>query len=158
MCSVLPGLGRPGLRHDHHLDRGHPHGVLDVHRHRCRDQRRRRADRHQPDRPVFGGLFDIPAEFQQLTLPVFDFLAVVGAVVGAVVWHLVVTRSRNASGVLRVLVPTVVVLSLVPDVMLLVSDSQPGTTTAGVVALMLMHVAVAAVAVPVYRRFIPPRS
>ena len=107
---------------------------------------------------VFGGLFDIPAEFQQLTLPVFDFLAVVGAVVGAVVWHLVVTRSRNASGVLRVLVPTVVVLSLVPDVMLLVSDSQPGTTTAGVVALMLMHVAVAAVAVPVYRRFIPPRS
>jgi len=103
-------------------------------------------------------LFDIPDEFQQLTLPVYGFLTVVGAVVGAVVWHLVVARSRNASGVLRVLVPTVLVLSLVPDVLLLVGQSQPGTTTAGVVALMLMHFGVAAAALPAYRRFIPPRS
>jgi hypothetical protein len=60
--------------------------------------------------------------------------------------------------VLRVLVPTVLVLSLIPDVMLLVNESQPGTTTAGVVALMLMHFGVAAAAVPAYRRFIPPQS
>ena len=103
-------------------------------------------------------IFDIPDEFQPLTLPVYGFLTVVGVVVGAVVWHLVATRSRNATGVLRVLVPTVVVLSLIPDVMLLADGSQPGTTTAGVVALMLMHVATAAVAVPVFRRFIPPQS
>ncbi len=102
--------------------------------------------------------FDIPSEFQQLTLPVYGFLTVVGAVVGAVGWHLIATRSRNASNVLRVLVPTVVVLSLIPDVMLLVDGSQPGTTTAGVVALMLMHVGVAVAAVPAYRRFIPPQS
>ena len=102
--------------------------------------------------------FDIPSEFQQLTLPVYGFLTVVGAVVGAVGWHLIATRSRNASGVLRVLVPTVVVLSLIPDVMLLVDGSQPGTTTAGVVALMLMHVGVAVAAVPAYRAFIPPQS
>ena len=102
--------------------------------------------------------FDIPAEFQQLTLPVYGFLTVVGAIAGAVGWHLVAARSSNASGVLRVLVPTVLVLSLIPDVMLLVSGSQPGTTTAGVVALMLMHVGVAAAAVPAYRRFIPPQS
>ncbi len=103
-------------------------------------------------------IFDIPDEFQQLTLPVYGFLTVVGAVIGAVGWHLIVARSRNASGVLRVLVPTVVVLSLIPDVMLLVSESQPGTTTAGVIALMLMHVGVAVAAVPAYRRFIPPQS
>ena len=103
-------------------------------------------------------IFDIPDEFQQLTLPVYGFLTVVGAVIGAVGWHLIVARSRNASGVLRVLVPTVVVLSLIPDVMLLVDESQPGTTTAGVVALMLMHVGTAVAAVPAYRRFIPPRS
>ncbi len=103
-------------------------------------------------------LFDIPAEFQQLTLPVYGFLTVVGAVVGAIGWHLIATRSRNASGVLRLLVPTVLVLSLIPDVLLLVSESQPGTTTAGVVALMLMHVGVAVAAVPAYRRFIPPQS
>ncbi len=103
-------------------------------------------------------IFDIPAEFQQLTLPVYGFLTVAGAIAGAVGWHLVVARSPNASGVLRVVVPTVLVLSLIPDVMLLVSGSQPGTTTAGVVALMLMHVGVAAAAVPAYRRFIPPQS
>lgn len=103
-------------------------------------------------------LFDIPSEFQQLTLPVYGFLTVVGAIVGAIGWHLIATRSRNASGVLRVLVPTVLVLSLIPDVLLLVSGSQPGTTTAGVVALMLMHFGVAAAAVPAYRRFIPPQS
>jgi hypothetical protein len=103
-------------------------------------------------------LFDIPADFQQLTLPVYGFLTVVGAIAGAVGWHLVATRSRNASGTLRVLVPTVLVLSLLPDLLLLVSGSQPGTTTAGVVALMLMHFGVAAAAVPAYRRFIPPQS
>ena len=103
-------------------------------------------------------LFDIPSDFQQLTLPVYGFLTVVGAIAGAVGWHLVATRSRNASGTLRVLVPTVLVLSLIPDVLLLVSGSQPGTTTAGVVALMLMHFGVAAAAVPAYRRFIPPQS
>jgi hypothetical protein len=103
-------------------------------------------------------LFDIPDEFQPLTLPVYGFLTVVGAIVGAIAWHLVVSRSRNASRVLRVLVPTVLVLSLIPDVMLLVNESQPGTTTAGVVALMLMHVGVAAAAVPAFRRFIPPQS
>jgi len=103
-------------------------------------------------------LFDIPSEFQQLTLPVYGFLTVVGAIAGAIGWHLVATRSRNAAGVLRVLVPTVLVLSLIPDVLLLVSGSQPGTTTAGVVALMLMHVGVAVAAVPAYRAFIPPQS
>ncbi len=103
-------------------------------------------------------LFDVPSEFQQLTLPVYGTLTVLGAIAGAVGWHLVVARSRNASGLLRVLVPTVLVLSVLPDVMLLVTDSQPGTTTAGVVALMLMHVGVAAAAVPAYHRFTPPRS
>ena len=103
-------------------------------------------------------LFDIPSEFQQLTLPVYGFLTVVGAIAGAIGWHLIATRSRNAAGLLRVLVPTVLVLSLIPDVLLLVTDSQPGTTTAGVIALMLMHVGVAVAAVPAYRRFIPPQS
>jgi hypothetical protein len=56
------------------------------------------------------------------------------------------------------LVPIVLVISLLPDVMLLVTDSQPGTTTAGVVSLMLMHLGVAAATVPALRRLAPPRS
>ena len=104
------------------------------------------------------GLFDVPAAFQQLALPVYGMLTVIGALVGAIGWHLIATRSRRATRLLNWLVPTVLVLSLVPDVLLLASKSQPGTTTAGVIALMLMHFGVAAAAVPAYRRFIPPQS
>ena len=103
-------------------------------------------------------LFDVPAAFQQLSLPVFGLLTVIGAIIGAVGWHLIATRARHATRLLTWLVPTVLVLSLIPDVLLLVSKSQPGTTTAGVIALMLMHFGVAAAAVPAYRRFIPPQS
>jgi uncharacterized protein DUF6069 len=105
------------------------------------------------------GLFDVPATFQPLTLPVYGFLTVVGALVGAVGWHLIATRARHATRLLGWLVPTLLVLSLIPDLMLLADKSaQPGTTTAGVIALMLMHFGVAAAAVPAYRKFIPPQS
>ena len=30
------------------------------------------------------GLFDVPSEFQQMTLPVFGMLTVIGAIIGAV--------------------------------------------------------------------------
>ena len=103
-------------------------------------------------------LFDVPTEFQQLTLPVYGTLTVVGVLIGAIGWRLIVNRSRNAGRLLSRLVPTVLVLSLIPDVLLLVSDSQPGTTVSGVVALMLMHLGIAAAAVPAYRRFMPPQS
>lgn len=103
-------------------------------------------------------LFDVPAEFQQLGPAVYGPLTVLGAIAGAVGWHLIVARSRNATRVLRTLVPTVLLLSLIPDVLLLLTRSQPGTTTAGVLALMLMHLGVAAAAVPAYRRYTPPQS
>jgi hypothetical protein len=104
-------------------------------------------------------VFDAPATFQPLTLPVYGFLTVVGAIIGAVGWHLIAKRARNATRLLGWLVPTVLVLSLVPDLLLLVDrTAQPGITTAGVIALMLMHFGVAAAAVPAYRKFIPPQS
>ncbi|GIE82514.1 hypothetical protein Aph02nite_84640 [Actinoplanes philippinensis] len=99
-----------------------------------------------------------PDEFQQLTLPVYGTLTVLGALIAAVAWRLIVNRSRNAGRVLRVLVPVVLLISLIPDFLLLASKSQPGTTTGGVVALILMHFGVAAVAVPAFRKLMPPRS
>jgi hypothetical protein len=104
------------------------------------------------------GPLGAPAEFEQLTPVVYGMLTVVGALLGAVGWHLVATRARNAARLLRTLVPLVLVLSMIPDVVLLISRSAPGTTTTGVVALMLMHLGVAVVAVPAYRHFIPPQS
>jgi len=104
------------------------------------------------------GLFDIPHEFRPLTVPEFATLTVLGAIIGAIGWRRIATRSRQATRTLTVLVPAVLVLSLIPDTALLVSKSQPGTTTAGVLTLMLMHFGVALAAVPAYRRFIPPQS
>jgi hypothetical protein len=103
-------------------------------------------------------LFDAPHEFQPLTVGVYTTLTVIGAIIGAIGWHLIATRSHRATRLLTVLVPVFLVLSLLPDTVLLITKSQPGTTTAGVLCLMLMHFGVAAAAVPAYRRFIPPQS
>ena len=107
---------------------------------------------------AFRGLFDVPSEFNPLTFPAYGTLTVIGAIVGAIGWHVIAVRSRRATRLLAILVPVVVLLSFIPDVLLLGNDSQPGTTTAGVIALMLMHVGTAAAAVLAYRRFIPPQS
>ena len=108
---------------------------------------------------VARSVFDAPAEFQPLTLPAYGTFTVFGAIIGAVGWHLIATRARHATRLLGWLVPTLLVLSLIPDLMLLADKTaQPGTTTAGVIALMLMHFGVAAAAVPAYRKFIPPQS
>ncbi len=96
-------------------------------------------------------------DFVPLTPGPIILWTMVGAVVGAVGWRLIVNRSARSRALLTRLVPAVVVLSLVPDVALLVSDSTPGQTTAGVVALMVMHVMTAAIAVSAYRRTMPPR-
>lgn len=104
------------------------------------------------------GLFDVPAEFQPLTIGAYGTFTVLGALIGAIGWRLIVNRSRNANRLLRWLVPTVLAVSLLADIPLFFSDAMPGTTTAGVVALMLMHFGVAAAAVPAYRRLMPARS
>ena len=78
-----------------------------------------------------------------------------GAIIGAVGWRLIVNRSARSRGLLNTLVPTVLVLSLVPDVALLATDSVAGQTTAGVVALMVMHVVTAVIAVTAYRKVMP---
>jgi hypothetical protein len=56
---------------------------------------------------------------------------------------------------LNTLVPSVLVLSFIPDVALLAIDSVPGQTTAGVVILVVMHIVTAVIAVTAYRRVMP---
>ncbi|MFF4507019.1 DUF6069 family protein [Streptomyces sp. NPDC001401] len=72
---------------------------------------------------------------------------------GSAGWALVRRLSRDPERLLRRLVPSVVVLSFVPDLF----EFDEGKVT-GVVALLLMHVAVAAIAVPTYRRVMPLSS
>ncbi|QNO38331.1 hypothetical protein H4J02_04735 [Protaetiibacter sp. SSC-01] len=72
-------------------------------------------------------------------------------------WLLVVRFVARSARLLRVLVPVLVVLSLVPDVVLLITGFIPGTTPGAVVALALMHPVVAAAAVVAGQRIAPAR-
>ncbi|MFJ9100924.1 hypothetical protein ACIRJM_20945 [Streptomyces sp. NPDC102405] len=78
--------------------------------------------------------------------------------ISAAVWAIIRARSARPARLLRTLVPAVLIVSLIPDVMVGVADSRPGTSWGAVIDLMVMHVAVTAVAVPAYLRFLPLRG
>jgi hypothetical protein len=86
-----------------------------------------------------------------LTFTVAGTLAALGG------WVLVVRWVRRSARVLRVLVPVALLVSWVPDVVMLATDFLPGATPVGVVALMTMHALVAGAAVLAGRRIAPPQ-
>ena len=88
-----------------------------------------------------------------LTPPAFITLSVVGVLVAAIGWT-VVGRARSAKRILTVLVPVLLVVSLIPDVALALTATSAATVTAAV-TLGIMHVVTVAVAVPVFRTFLP---
>ncbi len=92
-------------------------------------------------------------EFQPLTVGAYGFFTVIGVVAGLVGW-LLIRRTANAAATLRWLVPTVLVLSLIPDVLLGFSD-RAGVSWGAVVALMVMHVVVTVAAVTTFSRLLP---
>ena len=77
--------------------------------------------------------------------------AVIGLLVAAVVWSIVRIRAAAPSALMRTLIPVVVGVSLIPDVLIGVA----GFGWVAAVALMLMHLAVAAFGVTALRRFLP---
>ena len=79
----------------------------------------------------------------------------VGALIGAGGWRLLVNKSADSRALLNKLVPTVVVLSFIPDVLLLATDAMPSTSTAAVLSLMFMHLVTAVIVVAAYRRSMP---
>ncbi|MGO2110340.1 MAG: DUF6069 family protein [Pseudoclavibacter sp.] len=80
-------------------------------------------------------------------------LTVVSGIGGAIGWHLINRRAKRPAQVLRWLVPTFFVVSLVPT---LAVGFDMGWLVAG--ALMLMHLTTAVVAVLSYRRLMPLRA
>ncbi len=95
------------------------------------------------------------AEFQPLTPPAYISLTVLGFLLAVAGWAIIRAKASNPTRVMRVLVPVVLVLSFIPDLGLLLSGSQPGTSGGAVLALALMHLAVAAVTVPALARALP---
>jgi len=94
--------------------------------------------------------FGAPAGYGPLSLPAQALFTIVGVVAGWVGWRFISARARDPRRVLRILVPLVVAVSLIPDLLLLAFPVIPGTTPAAVMALMLMHLVVAACAVSGY--------
>ena len=92
-------------------------------------------------------------DFTPLTPGAYGFFTVIGVIAGLVGW-LLIRRTSNAAATLRWLVPTVLVLSLVPDVLVGFSD-QAGASWGAVIALMVMHVIVTVVAVATFARLLP---
>jgi hypothetical protein len=93
-----------------------------------------------------------------LTFPAYGLFTALGFIAGWFGWTLIVRRAARPAALLRVLVPVVLVLSFIPDVVLLITGFIPGTTAVAAVALMVMHVIVVAIAVPTYARLAPPRG
>jgi hypothetical protein len=86
-----------------------------------------------------------------LTLLAYGPMTALGVVAGTAGWAIVRRRSARPRAVLRVLVPAVVVLSFIPDVVLLVTGTSPGN----VIGLWVMHVVVAVVTVATASRVLP---
>ena len=90
------------------------------------------------------------ADYRGLAPGAFVSLTFLGAVAGVLGWIAVRANADRPALVLQRLVPAVVLVSLLADVAVGVSVGWTGA-----IALGLMHVAVAAIAVPVFRRTLP---
>lgn len=95
--------------------------------------------------------------FAPLQPQAFLTFATAGTLAALAGWMLVVRFVPRSARLLRVLVPVLVAVSLIPDVVLLLTGFIPGATPTGVLALMLMHPIVAAVATLTGRMIAPPR-
>jgi hypothetical protein len=93
--------------------------------------------------------------FNPLQPGAYIFLTVIGVLLGLAGWAVVRKVSADPARVLRVLVPVVVVLSFIPDFTTV--PGMEGSSGLGIAALVLMHVATAAIAVPAFARALPVR-
>lgn len=86
-----------------------------------------------------------------LALPAPVLASVAGVLVGAAGWALVRRFAARPAAALRVVVPVAVVVTWIPDLLLLAG----GATVANALVLMAMHVVVAVSVVPVLARVLP---
>jgi uncharacterized protein DUF6069 len=91
-----------------------------------------------------------PADYRGLQPASYISLTFLGVVAGVLAWIAVRAKADRPALVLRRLVPAVVLVSLLADVAVGISVGWTGA-----IALGLMHVAVAAIAVPVLHRALP---
>ena len=97
-------------------------------------------------------------DFDPIAPATYLTLAVIGVSLASLSWFAIVRRAANPRALLTRLVPAVVLISFIPDLLLGANQSEPGTSWGAVAALMLMHLAVAAITVPTLALLIPVRD
>lgn len=96
------------------------------------------------------GVLDIPEAFVPLGAARVAVLTIGGAVLATVVYAVVHRASETPDRTFLTVALIALVVSFVPDILLLVNPSVfPGITALGVSVLMLLHVVAAAIIVPV---------
>ena len=108
-------------------------------------------------RTVAVALFGIGEGFEPLGLGATVVFTLVGMTGAVVVFGLILRFFRRPVRLFRRVALVVLLVSLVPDVLMLFLDSVPGATVAGVVTLMVEHVASWAVAVGVLTTLVKER-
>jgi hypothetical protein len=93
--------------------------------------------------------------FQPLQIRAYGTLTVMGLLAGAAGWAIIRARTSNPRRLLRIVAPTVLIISFIPDLQIGANATEPGTSWGAVGVLMLMHLIVAAVAIPTYMRTMP---
>lgn len=91
-------------------------------------------------------------EVDAFATPSLIVLSILAGFAGALGWHLIDRRATDPARVMRWLVPSFVLISLVPDFLVV---PEMGWLVA--IALMVMHVVTAIIAVTAYRRTMPLR-
>lgn len=90
---------------------------------------------------IAAGMLEIAPGFQPISVPPVVFLSAVGAIGATVVYWLLLRYTTHPDKTFVRVSAVVLVLSFVPDVVLLLVD--PAATVPGVILLMAMHVVVA---------------
>ena len=92
-------------------------------------------------------------QFMPLTLPVPIVFTLVGVLGAVIVYTLVARFSSRPVWLFRRIALVTLLISFIPDILMLITGFNPGTTLANVVALMLMHVIAWAISVGILTRF-----
>lgn len=96
--------------------------------------------------------------FMPLTLMPPIFLTVIGVLGAVLVYALVGRFARNPIPLFRRIALVTLVVSFIPDIMMLVTNFNPGTTLANVIVLILMHIVAWAIAVEMLTRLAGPEA
>jgi hypothetical protein len=95
----------------------------------------------------------VPAGFQPLTTPAVASLTIVGMIAATVVFAWTAQARPDPIGTFLRIATVGLILSWLPDLAIWVTAVFPGTTAAGILSLMALHVVAAACAVAILTRF-----